>query len=184
MSLERLVEEIRLRAERELEEARLRTDGEESAIRAESDRRVRQLTDDGRRLAESEAARERAQKVASAKLQARKLVYEAREKKTGEMLDGVREALRDYTESSEYPLVLKRMFSLAQERLGKQIRVKGREEDASLLKGIVGKNFESTPVPVLGGLVAETPDGARRLNLSFDELLRLREDEVRSLLAP
>jgi len=32
-------------------------------------------------------------------------------------------------------------------------------------------------------LIAETPDGSRRLNLSFDELLRLREDRVRELLA-
>jgi hypothetical protein len=31
--------------------------------------------------------------------------------------------------------------------------------------------------------VAETPDGSRRLNLSFDELLRLHEDRVRELLS-
>jgi hypothetical protein len=33
------------------------------------------------------------------------------------------------------------------------------------------------------GLLAETLDGDRQLNLSFDELLRLREDRVRELLA-
>ena len=36
--------------------------------------------------------------------------------------------------------------------------------------------------PILGGLVASTPDGHRRLDLSLDELLRLREGEVRELL--
>ena len=47
-----------------------------------------------------------------------------------------------------------------------------------------GKGFDDTPAPILGGLIAVTSDGSRRLNLSFDELLRLREDQVRTLLAP
>jgi vacuolar-type H+-ATPase subunit E/Vma4 len=183
MSLERLVDEIRIRAERELEEERARASTEESAIHEARDRKVAQLREDGRRVAEVDAARERALKVAAAKFQARKRVYEAQEGKTSEMLEQVRGLLSDYTNSPEYPQVLRKMFALATERLGKPIKVSGRAEDAAVLKTVAGKSFDDTPVRIVGGLVAETSDGARRLNLSFDELLRLREDQVRTILA-
>ena len=183
MSLERLVEEIRTRAERELLEEEDRARTEEASIATQRDRRIQEVQAEGKRLAESEAARERAQRLAAAKLQARKMVYEARERRTSQQLESVRAALAGVTETDDYPLVLKRMFAFATDRLGKQLRVTGRAEDASLLRSVAGKSYDDTPVPIIGGLVAETTDGDRRLNLSFDELLRLREDEVRALLA-
>jgi V/A-type H+/Na+-transporting ATPase subunit E len=183
MSLERLVDEIRLKAERELAQEHASADVQEQAILTDRDRRVAQVRDEGQRLADAEAKRERAQKVANAKLQARKLVYEARERRTNGQLAQVKELLAEVTESDEYPAVLKRMYAVAVDQLGKQVRVMGRKDDASQLKSIAGKNFDDTVVPIVGGLIAETPDGSRRLNLSFDELLRLREDAVRSLLA-
>jgi vacuolar-type H+-ATPase subunit E/Vma4 len=183
MSLERLVEEIRQSAQRELAEEHARADAQERSISADRDRRTGQVRDEGQRLAETDAHRERAQKLANAKLQARKLVYEARERRTNEQLGQVRELLADVTESEEYPAVLKRMYAVAVDQLGKQLRVMGRKDDASQLRSIAGKNFDDTVVPIVGGLIAETPDGSRRLNLSFDELLRLREDAVRSLLS-
>ncbi len=183
MSLERLVEEIRQRAERELaaEEARSREGVE--GLSKQRDQRVAEVQSEGRKLAEAEAARERAQRLAAAKLQARKLVYEARERRTHQQLDAVRATLAELAGSDEYPQVLKRMFVFAGDRLGKQLRVLGRSEDASLLRQVAGKSYDDTPVPILGGMIAEASDGSRRLNLSFDELLRLREDEVRALLA-
>jgi vacuolar-type H+-ATPase subunit E/Vma4 len=75
------------------------------------------------------------------------------------------------------------MVAVATDSLGKQVRVSGRSEDAALLAKVGGNGFDPTPQAILGGLIAETPDGSRRLNLSFDELLRLREDRVREILA-
>ncbi|HXQ48302.1 MAG TPA: V-type ATP synthase subunit E family protein [Thermoplasmata archaeon] len=183
MSLERLVDEIRLKAEQELAEEHARADAQERAIALERDRRTKQVREDGQRLADVDAKRERAQKLAGAKLQARKVVYEARERRTNDQLGQVRELLAEVTESDEYPAVLKRMYAVAVDQLGKQLRVMGRKDDAAQLKSIAGRSFDDTVVPIVGGLIAETPDGSRRLNLSFDELLRLREDAVRSLLA-
>jgi vacuolar-type H+-ATPase subunit E/Vma4 len=138
---------------------------------------------DGQRQTDLDAHRERSQKIANAKLTARKLTYEAREKQTSDRLQQVRATLSAYADSDEYPQVVKRMYALAVERLGKQVKVSGRAADASLLKSVAGKAFDDTPAPILGGLIAETSDRSRRLNLSFDELLRLREDQVRTLLA-
>ncbi|MCI4331277.1 MAG: V-type ATP synthase subunit E [Thermoplasmata archaeon] len=183
MPLERLVEEIRSRAELELERERSRIEGEKAKITQDRDRRIEELKAEGARLAEIESARDRAQRIAAAKLQARKLEYEARERQTAGSLQQARQLLADFTNTPEYPQVLKRMFAVATDQLGKQVKVSGRAEDAAVLKTVAGKSFDPAPLSILGGMVVETADGSRRLNLTFDELTRLREDRVRALLS-
>lgn len=182
MALDRLVEEIRARASQELAAEQTRAAAEERQVAEDAERRAAEIRAEAERRTEAEASREIAQKVAGAKLQARKLVYAAREQRTAAQLAELRELLGEFTDSAEYPKVLKRMFAQTVSQLGKQVRVSGRREDAATLKAIAGRAFDDSPQPILGGFIAETTDGARRLNLSFDELLRLREDQVRTVL--
>jgi vacuolar-type H+-ATPase subunit E/Vma4 len=183
MTLERLVAEIRARGERELTEETQKFEAEKARLLADRAQRVAALQNDFHTRAEAEARREKAQRVAGARMQSRKLEYEAQERAMNTSLSAVRELLKQFTRSEEYPEVLRRMYGVATDELGKDVRVSGRAEDAALLKPLAGKSFDPTPAPIMGGLIAETPDGARRLTLAFDELLRLREDRVRSLLA-
>jgi len=183
MTLEDLVEEIRRRGEVELKSITDAEAKEAARLRADRDRRIADIRAESARATEAEVARERAQRIAAAKLQSRKQLYEAREKRLGGAVARTRELLTEFTDSPAYAPTLKRMYQAATEQLGKSIRVMGRGDDAAVLGKIAGKSFDPTPAPILGGLVAETADGSRRLNLSFDELLRLREDRVRELLA-
>jgi V/A-type H+/Na+-transporting ATPase subunit E len=183
VGLEALLAEIRARGEAELKEVEEARDARATQIASERDRAVGQIHDEARRTAAAESARERTQRIAAAKLRSRKLLYEAREARLKASVGATRALLADYTRSDAYASVLRRMFDAAVDGLGKQVKVRGRAEDAAKLQKAAGKSFDPTPVPILGGLVAETPDGTRRLNLSFDELLRLREDKVRELLA-
>jgi len=183
MSLDRLIEEIRSRSEAELRTRAAQQADQEAAVVADRDTRVAAVRAQTKRTAELEIARERTQKLASAKLQSRKLVYEAEETRMTSALGQTRELLENFTDSDEYPKVLKRMIGYATDVLGKSAKVSGRPADAALLKKLAGAGFDPTAQPILGGLVAESADGARRLNLSFDELLRLREDRVRQLLS-
>ncbi len=181
MPLEGLVEEIRRRGEAEFATIARALADDAAKIDQERDGRIAALREEARRSAEREAARIRAQRRAAAKLTARKLVYEAREARLQRALDETRTLLRSYTSSPAYAGVLKRMVAAATDELGRGAKVAGRAEDAAALGRLAGKSFDPTPVPILGGIVAETPDGRRRLNLSFDELLRLRSDRVREL---
>jgi vacuolar-type H+-ATPase subunit E/Vma4 len=183
MSLESLVEEIRQRAEAELKATIEEQKTEGVRIVTDRDKRIAEIRATFARTTEMEVARERAQRVAAAKLKGRKMLYEAREKRLGEGLRETRALLADYTSSARYPAVLKRMVATANDSLGRQVRISGRAEDATVLAKVAGKAFDPTAQPIVGGLIAETSDGSRRLNLSFDELLRLREDQVRELLA-
>lgn len=183
MSLESLVEEIRRRGEADLAVVIANRDTELAKIASDRDRRLQEVRSESARATEAEAARERAQRLAAAKLQARKLLYEAREKRLTGAIAETRALLQEYTRSAQYPEVLKRMVATANASLGKQVRISGRGADATLLAKVAGKSFDPTPQAIVGGLIAETSDGSRRLNLSFDELLRLREDRVREILA-
>jgi V/A-type H+/Na+-transporting ATPase subunit E len=183
MSLESLVEEIRRRGEAELANIEAARAQEAARIVAERDAEIAAIRAESARLADADAARERAQRIAAAKLKARKLLYEAREARLEKALEQTREQLRAYTESDDYPVTLKQMYDFATDRLGKQLRVLGRAADLPRLTKVAGKSIDPTPLPILGGLVAETADGHRRLNLSFDELLRLHEDRVREILS-
>src|SRR5208282_2842719 len=183
MTLERLIAEIRARGERELGDETQKFEAEKARLEADRAQRVAAIQEDFRTRTEAEGRRERSQRVAGARMQSRKLEYEAQERAMNASLEAVRNLLRQFTESDEYPEVLRRMYSVATDELGKEVRISGRAEDAALLKPLAGRSFDPTPAPILGGLVAATPEGDRRLTLSFDELLRLREDRVRSLLS-
>ena len=182
MSLDRLVEEIRSRGEAERQQESERQAKEEAAIAADRDKRISSAQADARRRTDAEITRERARRVAAAKLQARKSVFEAREREMNDSLEQTRELLAEFTEADDYPKVVKRMVDYATAALGKGTKLMGRSDDAALLKKVAGASFDPTPQSILGGVIAESSDGARRLNLSFDELLRLREPKVRELL--
>jgi len=183
MSLDSLVEEIRRRGEADLAALIAGQQAEAAKIVTERDRKVSEVRTQIAHGGDLEIAHERTQRLAAAKLQSRKLLYEAREQRLESAIGETRGLLQEFTRSPQYPAVLKRMVAAASDSLGKQVRILGRGEDAIVLAKVAGKSFDPTPQPILGGLVAETPDGSRRLNLSFDELLRLREDRVRELLA-
>ncbi|MGI0154767.1 MAG: hypothetical protein ACREDE_01320, partial [Thermoplasmata archaeon] len=81
MSLENLVEEIRQHAEAELKSTLEQQRAEAARILADRDRRIADLRASSQRATEAEVARERTQRIAAAKLQSRKMLYEAREQR-------------------------------------------------------------------------------------------------------
>lgn len=183
MSLDSLVAEIRSRTEAEIARIAAATDSEEARIVADRDQRIATFHEESVRATDQEVARLRTQRLAAAKVSARKQLYESRERWLQTGLDATRQLLSDYTKSDRYGATLRKMVTLATDELGKQARISGRAEDAAALSKAAGKLFDPTPRPILGGIVAETSDGRRRLNLSLDELFRLREDPLRAALA-
>jgi vacuolar-type H+-ATPase subunit E/Vma4 len=183
MSLESLVDEIRSRGESEVRAAGDRRTADLAKIASELESRVAAIRAAGEKATAAEIARDRAQRLAAAHLAARRLAYEAREERLDRGFAEVRELLRDLTETPAYAGVLRRMIAAATSRLGRSARISGRREDAALLTRLAGRSFDPSPRSISGGIVAESEDRHRRLDLSFDELLRQRSDAVRGLLA-
>jgi vacuolar-type H+-ATPase subunit E/Vma4 len=182
MSLERLVAEIENRTQQAIAAEQARFEKAQAEILADRARRVAVVRSEVLGRATQEAARERTRRIAGARLEAKTLGYEFQEARTQKLLEAVKAQLVQYTATPDYPKLLKRMYSTATNRLGRDLKIRGRAEDARLLRSVAGAAYDDRPLPITGGFVAETSDGTRRLNLTFDELLRLREDELRSIL--
>jgi vacuolar-type H+-ATPase subunit E/Vma4 len=181
MSLERLVEEVRRRSESELEAERASFAEEARKILAKRDDELKGIAQEAERSLALETARIQTTETARAKVEGRKLVFEARQRAAERSLQDARRRLGDFTGSPEYAALLKRLYRYALQRLGKPVRVFGRPEDAAVLKTLAGKGYSAGPVAIAGGVIAESSDGSRRLDLSFGELLRRREDDLLDL---
>ena len=82
------------------------------------------------------------------------------------------------TKKSEYKTVLEQMIKTCQKRLDKKITVHCKEEDKQFLN--ISDITIGSSIHTLGGIIAENDDGTKELDLTFEELLRSNEDEIKS----
>ncbi len=182
MSLDRLVEEVRRLAAQEVEGERARFEDTTRHLLEDRASALKSIQESAATSTAQEAARIRSSGLARARVESRQLVFEARQRAAERAIADARKRLGEFAGSSEYPALLKELYAHAVGLLGKPLKLSGRSEDVSALRSLAGKGATAPEeIPILGGLVAATPDGRRRLDLSFDELLRRREDEVLAL---
>ncbi len=183
MTLEALVKEIETRSAKEVRDLEAKLEAERRAIEEATRQESVRIRGESEKRAQVEATRERARLVASAKLQAKKVLFEAREKRTASALEEVRARLVAYAKGPEYPGLLSGMVSAGTSSLGNDVRLLVRPEDVPLLPARSRTLVDDgRPLKGMGGLIVEKKDGSRSLNLTFEELLRLREDRVREVL--
>lgn len=184
MTLDAIVKEVETTSAKELQQLQAKVEAEVKAIEAQARAEAAKIREDATRKTKLESERERARLLASAKLQAKKQVFEAREKRTEAALEMVRQRLAAYTKAPEYAALLERMVAVGTATLGSDVRLYARSEDASLLPASASRLVvKDKPLKALGGIIVEKADRTRRLNLTFDEILRTREDRVREVLA-
>ena len=115
----------------------------------------------------------------AAKLQSKKLLFDATEKLLENNIAALRDALAEHAASPAYPELLARMAKYASKRLGGKIAVTCRKQDEAALKA-AGAKTASANLNAIGGFKADSEDGTLELDLTFEEILRSREDEVRA----
>jgi V/A-type H+/Na+-transporting ATPase subunit E len=139
------------------------------------------ISESSRKEAEAAAQRERIRIGGAAKLQSKKMTFDATEKMLENNVSALRQVLSDYAGSKDYPEALSRMVAYAHKRLGGSITVKSRAADAAALKKL-GVKSTSSDLETMGGFKAMNADGTLELDLTFEELLRWREDDARALI--
>jgi len=174
---------------REVEEKRRKTihmlEEEYSSKKAEvSDRAAEQklyISESSKKEAATLSQRERIRISGAAKLQAKKAVFDATEKMLENNMAALEQALSDLSGSKEYPGLLSKMLAYSSKRLGGNISVKCRPADAATLKKL-GAKVLSSNLDSAGGFEAINSDGTLELDLTFEELLRNREEEARAFI--
>ena len=89
----------------------------------------------------------------------------------------IKKELTGYSKKPEYKKVLQKLVDYSKKVLAKEIVVHCRDEDKSFFKS--GVKVGST-IQTLGGFIAENTEGTKELDLTFEELLRNNEDEIKN----
>ena len=178
MSIQNYVAEIQDRKRREVESLDIRLAEEKTAIQIRKDNAIKEIQEYYSNDARLKSEREAARIVEAARLQAKKILFEAINLNLDSGFVIIREKLRTYTESTDYKVVLQKMVATAKKQLGPNINITCREQDRSALTDM-GVNVIKTN-QTIGGVIAENENGTKELDLTFEELLRIHEDEVKS----
>ncbi len=181
MGVDALLKEVEDRRNKALEDL----DAEYSAKREEVKKRtaeqVAYLMDSAKKEAVTLAQKEVTKVEGASKLQSKKMLFDATEKLLESNIASLEQAMAEFAASPAYPELLGGMVKYASKRLGGKIGVVCRKVDEAALKAagakVISANLNST-----GGFKAESEDRTLELDLTFEEILRGREDDVRAAI--
>ncbi|MFQ6013179.1 MAG: V-type ATP synthase subunit E family protein [Thermoplasmata archaeon] len=177
MSLERMIEEIRQQGQREAEEIIEAARQERERMLAEVRARGEELLGERSHQAEDQAAREEVRETARAELEARKALLQAQK----EVLDEVREAARARLRKLDSNARL--LETLVAQNRGdlEGALIRCHKRDVKTLRRLLGRGVKGD-LDIVGGFVIESPDGDRRIDLTYDTFLEgLWEETVREV---
>ena len=152
--------------------------------RAEAQRTLSDVRAEGQKaLADAEARareaaeRKRVQDLARAELEARKTVLAGQKDALDEVYRRALERLASLKENADFL----RGLLKANAAEWKGGTVYASKKDESLVKGIVGSAYAG-PIDCAGGVVIESADGTRRVDLRYESILRdVWDDSVREV---
>lgn len=178
MALETVIQAIQAKGKAEVDEilAQARAERERtlSEVRAEAAKGLAEAED----RAKQDAGRRRVQELARAELEARKTALAAQK----DTLDEVyQRALTRLANLKENPDFLRTLLKANEAEWKAGGKVYSNARDEAVVKGIVGRAYAGH-IEAAGGLVIESADGTRRVDLRYDSILRdVWNDSVREV---
>ncbi len=181
MSIETFIREIENRKRKEIESLEKDLQERKSKLQDETNQTIKEIQERFTTEAKIKSERENARIIEAAKLQAKKILFDAINANMQSAFAVIKQEIENYTKSSQYKKSLETMVNTSKKKLGQNIVVHCREEDKSILKDL-GVNIGHS-IKTLGGIVSENKEGTKELDLTFEELLRTHEDQVKSFLS-
>ena len=178
MSIESFIREIEGRKKAEIESSQNEFNEKTAKIETEKNATLQEISENYEKESKIRSDRESARIIEGGKLEAKKILFAAINKNLDSTFNIIKEDLVKYTISSEYKSVVEKMVKTCQKKLGNKITVHCKEEDKPLFSFpdiTVGSSIQT-----IGGIIADNNDGTKELDLTFEELLRTNEDEIKS----
>jgi len=179
MSIETFVLEIENQKKKDIENLDAELAQKKTALQNKRDTVTSEIQENASKEAKIKSERETARLVEAARLQAKKILFDAINTNLDSAFDVIREELKKYTKTPQYKKTLENMVNTTK-KIDQNIIIHCRNEDTALLKNS-GVTVGST-IQTLGGIVAENKNGTKEIDLTFEELLRTHEDEVKGLI--
>jgi vacuolar-type H+-ATPase subunit E/Vma4 len=180
MSIDSFILEIENRKKNEIEVLDKELEDKKVAIESKKSSTVKELQERYANEAKIRFERETARIIEGGKLDAKKILFDAININLDSTFGVIKQELSDYTKNSGYKKVLQKMVEASKKKLDEEIIIHCRKEDNSILNELdatVGSSIHT-----LGGIVAENKIGTKELDLTFEELLRTHEDEIKNTI--
>ncbi len=180
MSIDIFLDEIESRKKKEINDLDKEFDDKKSEAEIKKNTTIKELEEHYSKEAKTKSEKEASKIVEAGKLEAKKILFDAINQNLDSTFDKIKQELGNYAQTSEYNKKLQKMAETAKNTLGDSIVIHCREED----KAVFGSQDITigSPIQILGGLVAENNDGTKELDLTFEELLRTHEDEIKTTI--
>jgi vacuolar-type H+-ATPase subunit E/Vma4 len=179
MSIETFIQETESRKKNDLAELDKKLNDKKSETESKKNSMVNEIKENYANEAKTKAEREGARIVEAGKLEAKKILFNAINQNLDSTFDAIKKELEGYSKKPEYKQVLQKLVDYSKKVLAKEIVVRCREEDKSFFKDEV--KVGST-IQTLGGFIAENSESTKEIDLTFEELLRNNEDEIKNTI--
>lgn len=130
--------------------------------------------------AKLKANREASRIVEAARSKAKRITFDAINENMESTFSSIRDELSSFTKKNDYKKTLEKMIVFAKKELGDDISVSCRNEDVSLLQDLKVPILSN--ISTLGGIIATSKNGNKELDLTFEEILRTNEDNIKNFL--
>jgi len=180
LSIDTFLHEIENRKKKDIENLDKELADKKSATEIKKNTAIKELQEHYSTEAKIKSERDASRIVEAGKLEAKKILFDAINKNLVSTLDVIKQDLSNYTKTLEYKKVLQKMVETSKKLLDKKILVHCREEDKAVFNSDdidIGSSIQT-----LGGIIAENNDGKKELDLTFEELLRTHEDEIKTTI--
>ncbi len=174
------VQEIEDRKKREISSLAETLNEKKTRIQKTIEEEVKFIEDKYRNEATSKSQREASRIRESARLAAKKIIFDSINENMENTFEALRDELRTYVKKSEYKKILEKMVESAKKQLGNELTIKCRKEDAEFLSKL-GVTISSS-INTMGGLVAADKLDLREIDMTIEELIKNHDDEIKSLL--
>jgi vacuolar-type H+-ATPase subunit E/Vma4 len=181
VAAEALLREVEERTQRELELLVNDFEAKKKEILAQREEEINRIRSEAYKEAEQQSQKEKTRLLGAARLHAKRILFDATEKFVQKNLLRMQDLLAEYASSESYSELLKDMIRYARRRLGDELVAECRKQDETLLES-EGVEVSSSDLKCIGGAVFATKDGALELDLRFEELFRIHEEELRAAI--
>jgi vacuolar-type H+-ATPase subunit E/Vma4 len=169
MTLESMIQNAHKQGQNEIDSMHKATGKEVLAILDAVTKHNEVLLDEAKAWAEAESKRLGAGKISAANLEARKLMLRSKAEVLDRVKKGAMERLRELP-IIERERIIRKLLSKARKHIPEGT-VCVRQEDLDILKENMGSYRIGPMVNISGGIIVDSPDRKRRIDLSFENLL-------------
>ncbi len=180
MSIDIFLDEIENRKKKDISNIYKEFDAKKSEIETKKNTAIKELQEHYSKEAKTKSEKEASRIVEASKLEAKKILFGAINKNLDSTFDVIKQELSNYTKTPEYKKVLEKMVSTATKTIDDKITIHCRKDDEATLtaKGItIGSSIQT-----LGGIIADNSSGTKEIDLTFEELLRTHEDDIKTTI--